>query len=119
MNNITVTVELCAEDRARLDNILAALQSSGTPFSAPVKAPEAVEPKTEEITPAKEEEPAQAEITAKPVEVSVIQKKVMDLSAAGKRDEAREIIKSYADKISAIPKDKTAEVWEKLTALEG
>ena len=26
MNNITVTVELCADDRARLDNILEALK---------------------------------------------------------------------------------------------
>lgn len=115
----TITIELCAEDRARLDNILAALQSSGTPFSAPVKAPEAVEPEKEGTPPAKEEEPAQAETAAKPVDVSLIQKKVLDLSASGKRDQAREIIKSYADKISAIPKEKTAEVWEKLTALEG
>ncbi len=38
MNNLNLTIELCVEDRARLDAILAALQAVGTPFSPPAPA---------------------------------------------------------------------------------
>lgn len=48
-----------------------------------------------------------------------IQKKVVELSAAGKKTEVRAIVKAYADKVSEIPADKLAEVWKQLTALEG
>lgn len=130
MNTIKLTVELCAEDRARLDRIFSALESCGTPYSATLEA--AVEPQEApkeepkaEPTPEAElpgqmsfEESAPAE-PAKVVELSDIQKKVVELSAAGKKAEVREIVKKYADRVSAIPADKTAEVWEQLTALEG
>ena len=131
MNHITI--ELCREDRARLDAILAALQSCGTPYAVtatkeqveeapqlpatapwdePVVAPDAVP------TP-EPEQPTAAESAAPAVSLSDIQKKVVDLSAAGKKAQVREIVNSYADRVSAIPEDKLAEAWAKLTALEG
>lgn len=85
--------------------------------AAPAEAPkpEPVEP----VTPA-EETPAQAaEPPAAPaVTVAEVQQKVVQLSAAGKKDAVREIVKAYADRVSAIPEDKLAEVMDKLTALE-
>ena len=53
------------------------------------------------------------------VKQSDIQQKVVSLSATGKRDAVKAIIKEYALKVSAIPEDKFGEVWAKLTALEG
>lgn len=117
--DMTVTVELCQEDRARLDAILAALQSCGTPYAvaaaqepqeAPAPEPEA-EPAPEPETPG-EDAPA--------VTHSDVQKKVVALSASGKKDQVREIVLAYNNtKVSDIPDDKLAEVWDKLTALEG
>lgn len=77
--------------------------------------PEPVEP----VTPV-EETPAQpVEQPAAPtVSRSDVQQKVVALSAAGKKDAVREIIKAYAERVSAIPEDKLAEVLDKLNALE-
>jgi hypothetical protein len=48
-----------------------------------------------------------------------VQKKVVELSAAGKKAEVKEIVTAYAKNVSGIPEDKLAEVWAKLTGLEG
>ncbi len=125
----TITIELCAEDRKRLDVIsdtleLIRLALAEGKVVAPVVAPE--KPKEEELPgqmsiddgPAHEEEPITEEPT-KTVELADIQKKVVELSAAGKKAEVRDIITKYASRVSAIPADKTAEVWGLLTALEG
>ena len=91
----------------------------------PVEAPGQLsieEPAPVEEAPAEEPAPveeAPAEEPAEVVELSDIQKKVVALSAAGKKAEVRDIITKYASRVSAIPADKTAEVWEQLTALEG
>lgn len=142
MNNITVTVELCAEDRARLDKILAALTehdcskcvdaavkytaASVGPFQ-PVAAPEKpeplpAEPEPEAVNTPEPEKPAEPEKQPEEqpqVTHADIQRKVVDLSSAGKKAEVREIVTAYAVKVSAIPADKCNEVWDKLTALEG
>lgn len=132
----TITIELCAEDRKRLDVIsdtleLIRLAVAEGKAVAPVVAHE--EPKEEETpgqpsvneapvsveeSPTEEPEAPAAE-PAKVVELADIQKKVVELSAAGKRDEVRNIVMEYAKRVSAIPADKTAEVWDRLTALEG
>lgn len=136
MSNI-ITIEFCAEDRARLDRLAAALENArtpkiiaeetidtladyGTPETAtetPQKADEAdgvqtTQPETE--TPKTAEKPA-----APAVSVEDLRSKYMSLATTPKRDEARAIIKAYAEKISDIAEDKRAEVLEKLTALEG
>ena len=137
MNTITVTVELCAEDRARLDNILAAVQNIGTPYPAPKaiqEAPKAIQeapekpqeaPKAEvvEIPAPEAEKPAQAEEPAPAITLDMIRQKVTQLMAAGaeKKDGARDVVKSYAPNITGLGEmpDKWPEIWAKLTALEG
>lgn len=142
MNNITI--ELCAEDRARIDNLTAALekfhdvatikltpeqtqrmadlaeQAGETLKPEPVAEAPKAEPTPEPVAP-KAEEP-KAEPTAEPVkEVTVeeLRAKIMQLNGAGKKDAVRDIVLSYAPNVGSIPADKRAEVLKKLNALEG
>ena len=94
----TITIELCAEDRARLDAIITALQS---PQDKTEAVP--VEPTKDEFEPQFTHDD--------------ILKKVITLSAAGKKQEARDIVNAYAAKVSDIPADKLAEVAESLDAI--
>lgn len=141
MNNITI--ELCAEDRARIDNLtmeLAALrhtltsdqviavqlepQTAETPEQQlpPVEEPKAEAPKAEapkpEATPEKKAAPEPAP-AAPEVTVSDLQAKVVELVNAGKKAETREIILKYAPNVGSIPEDKRAEVLGLLNGLEG
>lgn len=122
MNTINLTgpipVQLCEEDRHRLDTIIEALAAileqgrvAGTPFGAIQEPAEAQNeaPDTEPVPDRKATE----------VKLAGIQKKVVDLSTAGKKDAVKEVIQSFAAKVSAIPEDKFGEVWAKLIALEG
>ena len=132
----TITIALCQEDRARLDRIIEALEQSRTiAENGMVVAPniEADEPKVEteasmegqvtveEIVEATEQmvaEEVPVEESIKVVSLSDIQKKVVELSAAGKKAEVRDIITKYANRVSAIPAEHTAEVWDQLIGLE-
>lgn len=136
----TITIELCAEDRARLDHINANLtelimrvMGNQAPDMGGVlqkAAPELAEklaaqhpvadpfkelPKAEPV-PFEQEAPKQE---APQYKLEDIQQKVVALSASGKKAEVREIVKSYAEKVSAIPADKFGEVMAKLIGLEG
>lgn len=116
-NSITLTVELCKEDRDRLDALLTAVQGIGTPYNAPV--PETPDTTTEENTQPEPETPTEATAeAAQPVTHADVQKRVVELSAAGHKAQVREIIKKYAPKVSAIPEDNLADVWTLLDALE-
>ena len=129
----TITIELCAEDRARLDSLLAKLdrcigefapsgeghtdygyKSQGVEYAT---QDEAAEAKLKEI-PEPYSEPCPFE-TAPAVTRADVQQKVVALSAAGKKEKVRADVNAYAAKISGIPEDKLAEVLEKLNALEG
>lgn len=154
-----ITIELCAEDRARLDRLAEALERQNcsscvssalkirndTPkqaepdpapqehteakaetnevTEAPQEPAEATEAETPATTQAEDESPAekpQASETGPAVTVDDIRQKYVALVASGKKDEARDTIKSYnVAKISDIPADKCAEVLAKLSALEG
>ena len=137
MTNL-ITIELCAEDRARLDRLAAALEQRATHtegitldpiqqrLSATIEAAEKSTVAEEEtltpttITPVEE---APTEEKNEPLEPVItkdqIQQKVIQLCAkADKKAKAREIVNSYAPNISGIPEDKLGEVWSKLTALE-
>ena len=119
----TITIELCAEDRARLDAILAELKNCSTPFPAPnqVCTRSAVEeaPKEEELPNQMTIEEVLAKVEAPTIDRADIQRKVVSLSAAGKKDAVRGIVLAYNNtKVSDIPDDKLGEVWEKLNALE-
>lgn len=142
MNEIKMIVELCTEDRARLDKIIKELSkphnrdkcaTAAVAYVAPtaeITPAEALEAPTEEPTEApapvvdtsKEEKPTEAEKTAPESELTVtkadIQQKVIALVTADKKAEVKSIINAYADRVSNIPEDKVAEVWYKLNALE-
>lgn len=114
MQEIKVTVELCTEDRGRLDAILAALQNAGTPYPAP-KVPQPMESPAKAETP--DTAPQDAPSEDRSITAADIQRKVVALSAAGKKAEVKAIVNDYAAKVSAIPEDKRAEVWERLNKL--
>lgn len=106
MNNITI--EFCAEDRARIDRLIAALEGAGTPYAQPVAA------ETAPAEPVKVEMPKQESAPA--VTHADVQKLVVEIAASDKEKKAlvREIVNGYADKVSAIPEDKLPEVLERL-----
>jgi hypothetical protein len=155
MNGITLTIELCAEDRARIDRLTEALESrvkqeepchiniqkplnddinkmlkkalhmdsAETPKNAP-EAPEILDHSTLDPFPetptAKAEANEAAEKEAEPtVTMEMLTHKALTLSAAGKKDEVKNVIHVYAPKVTALPEDKWAEVYKKLCALEG
>lgn len=140
MNEIKIITELCAEDRARIDKLTAALEgftagltTVGIPYAvnndyndynAPKDEtpaePESIptEPKsipTEVGAPA--EEPEEKEVPEHTL--AELQQRVIGLVTAGKRDEVKAIIEQYAERVSALPPEKINEVWDKLTELEG
>lgn len=134
----TITIELCAEDRARLDKILEAL-TKGRPdctkcaqnvvdYVTAVTGVDEYSSKAEEhpVTdpypypaPKKEEAPEPEKPQTPKVTVADVQQKVVALSAAGKKEAVRGIVMAYATNVSNIPEDKLAEVLGKLNALEG
>lgn len=136
----TITIELCAEDRARLDHInvnltelIMRVMGNGAPDMGEVlrqAAPELAgklaeqHPVTEPFQELPKAEPVPFERPAPKPEapqykLEDIQQKVVALSAGGKKAEVREIVKSYAEKVSAIPADKFGEVMARLAGLEG
>jgi len=157
MNNIKVTVELCPEDRARIDKLTNVLEAriaqveyridngslteeapddinkmlekalnvptAESPKNA-TEAPESLDHPT--LDPFPEQPTAKAEASEAPVEkakptvtMAMLTNKALTLSANGKKDQVKEIVHVYAPKVTALPEDKWAEVYEKLTALEG
>ncbi len=140
----TIIIELCAEDRARLDGILSALQQVGhhdckscvqtavnmtkdlaTAAAAPAPAQErttnAAEHPVDEVSPHADPAPAEEpEAAAQQITLDDIRAIVQRLIGPGsnKREKAQAIVKDYAIKISAIPVEKYSEVMARLIALE-
>lgn len=126
----TITIELCAEDRVRLDRLTDALEAraSASTTEAPAKARPKATPTEAPSKPAdsKKGEPAApwVEPTAAPtVTLEQIQQKVVTLAtmAGGtKKAKVREVISAYGAKVSDLKDlpDKWHEVWDRLTALE-
>ena len=137
MNNITI--ELCAEDRARLDRVADLLEklsgSSGfihfdpaalPPAPKTVEAPTSAQPKVEK--PTETEQPSQedggdwlapTDDDAPAVELTDLQQLIIQLANAGKQAELRKVIFKYAERVTQIPEDKYGEVYAKLKKLEG
>lgn len=112
MNNLNLTIELCEEDRARLDAILTALQAVGTPFSPPEPTqPVETAPETHDapapVTGGPEpEQPAQDTQDGAETQHAthgMVQDLVITLASQGHKAEAREIVQRYAPRVSAIP----------------
>lgn len=92
---------------------------------APATGPEAATPETthpvEDTAPWNDSEPVEADQEIKYTLDDVralVQKLAAPTSPAHKRTGAKEIVKSYAAKVSDIPEDKFPEVMSKLTALD-
>lgn len=143
-----ITIELSAEDRARLDKLNQLLEAqitltqdilgNGLPTPKQTEpdeltaklqavvdraknAPEEPEEITSPVTPETEETPTETEEPQPTVTLAQIQQKVVQLAAGyggTKKAKVREIINAYAKKVSDLPEDKWAEVWDKLTKLE-
>lgn len=127
----TITIELCAEDRQRLDNILAALIATrpncercagyvAEMFTAGAEnltaeqqeeEPKATDTPQEKTAPETEKQPSS-------VKHKDVQSEVVRLTRAGHRDAVRGIVKSYAACVSDIPEDKLAEVMTRLKEVE-
>jgi hypothetical protein len=130
-NTITITTELCKEDRQRLDELIAFAgllvgelkDRAPVTATAPQETPKA-EPVTEDTPAANTTTVATPEPVTEPAAPkwtkADLQTKVQALAApgTGKRDKVREIVKSYAEKVGDIPADKYDEVMDKLIALE-
>lgn len=113
-----ITIELCAEDRARLDRLTAALERKACEASATPTVEEATEPTVkEEETPTKEE--VKEPTPTKTVDRAKLRAKVIELSAKGLKEQTRDIVQAYAPTVAAVPDDKISECYEKLEALEG
>ena len=132
MNHITI--ELCAEDRARLDRLAELLEKQLPPtvhmnLGAPKQeapqdmTPEAVTNEVQAVVdvPAAEPtpEPKPAPVEKPKTTHADVMAMLQPMLAPGskKRATAREIVLAYAPKVSAIPADKLDEVLGRLQAL--
>lgn len=129
--NTIITLELAAEDRERIDKLIAALERREPvtvtmdtlkgltrPEPEAPAAPKQTPPEPEKQQP-EPEAPAASEKAAPAVKAEDIQAKVVELIGKGKKAEVKAIIKPYAERVNAVPEDKRAEVMAKLSALEG
>lgn len=125
MEKITVTVNLSEEDRKRLDLIIEALEKQAVKPSleaaktaekeVPEEEPKAEEKVEEKPVPEPEE---QKEPTGPEYTIDDVRAKAAELIASGKKAECRDIIKAYAEKVSAIPPEKANEVMGKLNEVK-
>lgn len=126
-----ITIELCQEDRERLDLLTSTLIALGGELTK--HSPATLNIDLKPVTPAEEEHPVDAVVPhADPVgdpgdpgepgyTKDDVLAKVQQLAAPNdpKREQAKAIVKSYGAKVSDIPADKYAEVMAKLAELEG
>lgn len=167
MNELKLIVELCAEDRARLDKIIEKLgqrpdcsacvasvadtidraskvldgqtekddiaemcekiiknANPAEPAKNATEEPKASDHPTLDPFPEKPEAKAEAseepKNEAKPtVTMEMLRSKAITLAAAGKKDQVRAVVHPYAAKVTDLPENVWAEVFEKLEALEG
>lgn len=131
-----IPIELCPEDRARLDRIIKALEIVTCAGEVKQEQPEqtspaTVAPETENPVRAESAPQAKAPDIVEPVvdESAVVPETIPNLeedirqayirlARTPKKATAQGIIREHADKISGIPASKQAKVLERLTALE-
>lgn len=97
----TIVIELCAEDRARLDRLAEAIEcmKQQAVQEEPKSEPEHKEP-------------------SKQVDRAELRAKVIELSAKGFKEQTKDIVRLYAPTVSSVSEDKISECYEKLAALE-
>lgn len=124
----TITFELCAEDRARLDAfnakqdaILAALECcTGTLSTIIGREPQ--NPPQETVSAVVEETAApepETPTAAESVSLEALRAKSRTLIEAGKKAEVRSIIQQYAANVPSLRPEQYAAVWQQLIELEG
>lgn len=129
-----IVIELCKEDRARLDAIIDGLAKVAAP--APVEAPalapalrmEQAEDGTVKLV-KPDDHPADAPIThleppapapeVKPVSLGAFQKAIVTRCAESPtvKEKVQALVHKYAESVSAIPEDKRHEVLEALAKI--
>lgn len=131
MNNINLTMELCQEDRDRLDTLIAVglelAKKNIYEVEGDQTRQEATETADEQTAytyePVSEALAASGTLGDKGNEklFSAVQQKVVKLSATGieKKASVREIVQKYATKVSDIPAEEYDAVMAALIALEG
>lgn len=115
--DIVLHVQLSAEDRNRLDNLISALTGAISPKV--VTFPEAKPEKPAE-TPAAPEPEKPAESTKPSINLDQIRQRVTLLRANGtpeQKEGAKNVVLEYATNITSLPEDKWPEIWDKLTDL--
>ena len=136
----SIEIYLCPEDRARIDKLIHWIDVIAGVIALPVTGDKIEGPSREELNaavteavtepfpadpfPTPEEKPAEAEAPKaeppKPVTMDQVQAVVRQLIKPGSphRDEAKKIVQEYAPKVSAIPEEKLAEVFGRLSELD-
>lgn len=110
----TIIFELCAEDRARLDRIIAALEGDGGHKNAMTGLPESKPEPQESQTEAPEVE---AEPT---VTMEALRALVQELAApeSGKYEQVKKIVNQYAPRVSMIQESDWNACHRQLIALK-
>ena len=125
----TIKIELCAEDRARLDKIIEGLAGLRQPdCSSCVEGVASYMAKAAEVMDSQATAPAPVEAPVPeapaPVKPSVtleqIQKKATQIAAgsAEKKAALRALVNKYAAKVTDLPEAAWTEVWNGLCKLE-
>ena len=113
-----ITIELCKEDRQRLDELIAfAALLVGDKNSKPLELVRSAETEAhpvDEVSPHTTPEPAAPKATREDVQALVLK---LAAPGTGKKDEVKAIVNEYAKKVSDIPEDKLDEVMAKLNEL--
>lgn len=125
MNTITITIELCKEDRQRIDEVIAFLGLiAGELKSRPTAQEPTIEHPADASTapweaPAEPAPAAEPVPEVKPVTLAEFQKAVTQTVAKGPKQKAaaKEIINKYAASVSAVPEDKRADVIAELAQI--
>lgn len=119
----TITIELCAEDRARLDAIIAGLQAQAPAVEAPAPVVETHAPVDFPVVDTSvpwDPDPAPAPApAAKPVSLAEFQKAITIRCAESSEVKAavRGLVQEYASSVSAIPEEKRPEFLAKLAQI--
>lgn len=121
-----ITFELCAEDRARLDRLIAALEANAPNSNpqtcsakcAPVSnEPEQIKLEVERPIEQSVEHDSEPETVAPVVTEEDIRSVARALIEKGKKPQLKEIINKYAPSITDIPTEAMPAVYEQLKAI--
>lgn len=132
MNKIVVEVELCAEDRARVDRLIAALEAAGSSAApvdplqqklaetlAKVDAAPLVELPADQDLPWDDAAPSPDPAPVREVSLAEFQKALTLRCSESEATKAkvRGLLHEYAEAASKVPPEKRAEVLDRLAKL--